>query len=151
MNTPDDKAHSPTDAKPEPPPPPPVDVISQTQHAVVINGEMVAYTATAGRLVLKAEDEKTGEKPKASIFFVAYTRDAGPGADQAAHAAARPLTFSFNGGPGSSSVWLHLGLLGPRRVVLEEDSRPLPPPYRLVDNAYSLLDKTCLLYTSRCV
>ena len=147
MTTPDDKAHPPAaEAKPEPPPPPPVDVLSQTTHSIVINGETVAYTATAGRLVLKAEDEKAGEKPKASIFFVAYTRDPGPGADQAAHAAARPITFSFNGGPGSSSVWLHLGLLGPRRVVLEEDGRPLPPPYRLVDNAYSLLDKTDLVF-----
>ncbi|MBK7215984.1 MAG: peptidase S10 [Candidatus Promineofilum sp.] len=146
MTTPDDKAHPPADAKPEPPPPPPVDVLSQTSHSIVINGETIAYTATAGRLVLKAEDEKEGEKPKASIFFVAYTRDAGPGVDPTAHAAARPITFSFNGGPGSSSVWLHLGLLGPRRVVLEEDGRPLPPPYRLVDNAYSLLDKTDLVF-----
>ena len=147
MTTPDDKAHPPApDAKPEPPPPPPVDVLSQTSHSIVINGETIAYTATAGRLVLKAEDEKEGEKPKASIFFVAYTRDAGPGVDPTAHAAARPITFSFNGGPGSSSVWLHLGLLGPRRVVLEEDGRPLPPPYRLVDNTYSLLDKTDLVF-----
>ena len=147
MTTPDDKAHPPApDAKPEPPPPPPVDVLSQTSHSIVINGETIAYTATAGRLVLKAEDEKEGEKPKASIFFVAYTRDAGPGVDPTAHAAARPITFSFNGGPGSSSVWLHLGLLGPRRVVLEKDGRPLPPPYRLVDNTYSLLDKTDLVF-----
>ncbi len=147
MTTPDDKAHPPApDAKPEPPPPPPVDGLSQTSHSIVINGETIAYTATAGRLVLKAEDEKEGEKPKASIFFVAYTRDAGPGVDPTAHAAARPITFSFNGGPGSSSVWLHLGLLGPRRVVLEEDGRPLPPPYRLVDNTYSLLDKTDLVF-----
>ena len=147
MTTPDDKAHPPApDAKPEPPPPPPVDVLSQTSHSIVINGETIAYTATAGRLVLKAEDEKEGEKPKASIFFVAYTRDAGPGVDPTAHAAARPITFSFNGGPGSSSVWLHLGLLGPRRVVLEEDGRPLPPPYRLVDNTFSLLDKTDLVF-----
>ena len=147
MTTPDDKAHPPApDAKPEPPPPPPVDVLSQTSHSIVINGETIAYTATAGRLVLKAEDEKEGEKPKASIFFVAYTRDAGPGVDPTAHAAARPITFSFNGGPGSSSVWLHLGLLGPRRVVLEEDGRPLPPPYRLGDNTYSLLDKTDLVF-----
>ncbi len=126
--------------------PPPVDVLTQTSHMIVINGEAITYTATAGRLVLKAEDEKEGEKAKASIFFVAYTRDPGPGIDEAAYAAGRPITFSFNGGPGSSSVWLHLGLLGPRRVVLEEDGRPLPPPYRLVDNTFSLLDKTDLVF-----
>ena len=147
MTTPDDKAQpTVTEGKSAPPPPPPVDVLSQTAHTIVINGETIAYTATAGRLVLKAEDEKEGEKPKASIFFVAYTRDRGPDVDEATHAAARPITFSFNGGPGSSSVWLHLGLLGPRRVVLEEDGRPVPPPYRLVDNDYSLLDKTDLVF-----
>ena len=147
MTPSDDKAQpTATEGKTTPPPPPPVDVLSQTAHTIVINGETIAYTATAGRLVLKAEDEKEGEKPKASIFFVAYTRDRGPDMDEATHAAARPITFSFNGGPGSSSVWLHLGLLGPRRVVLEEDGRPVPPPYRLVDNDYSLLDKTDLVF-----
>lgn len=128
------------------PAPPPVDVISQTSHAVIINGEEIRYQATAGRLILKAEDEKAGEKPKAAIFFVAYTRERPAGIGETDYAAARPLTFAFNGGPGSSSVWLHLGLLGPRRVVLEEDGRPLPPPYRLVDNAFSLLDKTDLVF-----
>ena len=127
MTAPDEKTPlTPAEVKKEPPPPP-VDVLSRTSHMIVINGEAIAYTATAGRLVLKAEDEKEGEKAKASIFFVAYTRDPGPGIDEAAYAAGRPITFSFNGGPGSSSVWLHLGLLGPRRVVLEEDGRPLPP------------------------
>lgn len=133
------------DAKSEPPKPP-ADILSQTSHSVVINGETIAYTATAGRLILKAEDEKEGEKPKAAIFFVAYTRDRPANVAEGTHAAGRPITFSFNGGPGSSSVWLHLGVLGPRRVVLEEDGRPLPPPYRLVDNAYSLLDKTDLVF-----
>jgi carboxypeptidase C (cathepsin A) len=146
MTPPDDKAQPAATETKSAPPPPPVDVLSQTSHTLVINGETMAYTATAGRLVLKAEDEKEGEKPKASIFFVAYTRDRGPDVDEAAHAASRPITFSFNGGPGSSSVWLHLGLLGPRRVVLEEDGRPVPPPYRLVDNAFSLLDKTDLVF-----
>ena len=134
----------PPEAKPDVPPP--VDVIVQTNHVVVINGETIGYQATAGRLILKHEDEKLGEKPKAAIFFVAYTRDRPPGGDETEYAATRPITFAFNGGPGSSSVWLHLGLLGPRRVVLEEDGRPLPPPYRLVDNAFSLLDKTDLVF-----
>jgi len=124
---------------------PPADVVARTHHTIQIDGDTISYTATAGRLILKAEDEKEGEKPKAAIFFVAYTRDAAPGADEDA-AASRPITFSFNGGPGSSSVWLHLGLLGPRRVVLEEDGQQLPPPYRLVDNAFSLLNRTDLVF-----
>jgi carboxypeptidase C (cathepsin A) len=122
------------------------DVISQTSHTVTIGDRTVQYTATAGRIILKAEDEKEGEKAKAAIFFIAYTLDRPAEATESAHAAARPITFSFNGGPGSSSVWLHLGVLGPRRVVLEEDGRPLPPPYRLVDNTFSLLDKTDLVF-----
>jgi carboxypeptidase C (cathepsin A) len=111
----------------------------------VIDGQTINYTATAGTIVLKEEsegDDKTaeGEKPKASVFFIAYTRD---DVDDVSH---RPLTFSFNGGPGSSSVWLHLGVLGPRRVLLDDDGYPLPPPYRLVDNEHSLLDRTDLVF-----
>jgi len=78
------------------------EVTSVTRHSVCIAGEEINYTATAGTLLLKTDDEK----PKASIFYVAYMRD---GVEDVAH---RPLTFAFNGGPGSSSVWLHLGLLG---------------------------------------
>ncbi|HXG49674.1 MAG TPA: peptidase S10 [Methylomirabilota bacterium] len=108
----------------------------ETKHKVMIGGREIPYTARAGTIQLRdAED-----KPTASIFYIAYTRD------DDTNAATRPLTFSFNGGPGSSSVWLHLGLLGPRRVVLEEDGRPLPPPYRLTDNEYSLLDETDLVF-----
>jgi carboxypeptidase C (cathepsin A) len=107
-----------------------------TRHQVVIDGQEVTYTATVGTLLLKEEDGT----PKASVFYVAYARDGAKGLDE------RPITFSFNGGPGSSSVWLHLGLLGPRRVLLDGDGLPLPPPYRLVDNAYSLLDRTDLVF-----
>lgn len=129
-------------------PAPPTDVIVETQHAVAIDGEEIRYTATCGTIVLKEESEKTGEKageaegerPRASMFFVAYTRDGVK--DQAA----RPLTFSFNGGPGSSSVWLHLGVLGPRRVLLDDAGRSPRPPYRLVDNASSLLDRSDLVF-----
>jgi carboxypeptidase C (cathepsin A) len=96
-------------------------------------------------MVLKEETpdrdkEAEGEKPRAQVFFVAYTRDDAPDKSK------RPLTFSFNGGPGSSSVWLHLGLLGPRRTVLEDDGNLPPPPYRLTDNEYSLLDRTDLVF-----
>ncbi len=134
-----------TDAK-NTPIQPLTDVISETRHTVTLGGSSLAYTATAGRIILKAEDEKEGEKAKAAIFFVAYTLDRPDGRSSDEHAAKRPITFSFNGGPGSSSVWLHLGLLGPRRVVLEQDGRPLPPPYRLVDNDFTLLDKTDLVF-----
>jgi carboxypeptidase C (cathepsin A) len=114
----------------------PKEQLIKTKHSVAIDGQEVAYTTTAGTILLKEED---GE-PKASVFFVAYTRDG------TKDASARPITFSFNGGPGSSSVWLHLGLLGPRRVLMDDEGHALPPPYKLVDNAYSLLDVTDLVF-----
>jgi len=101
---------------------PPGDELVISKHTVTILGQTVHYTATAGRIVLKEETEKkeksAGEKARASIFFVAYTRDDVQDPEN------RPLTFSFNGGPGSSSVWMHLGLLGPRRVYLDDEGRP---------------------------
>jgi carboxypeptidase C (cathepsin A) len=132
-----------TDTKPTP-----QDNLVTTHHTVVIDGQAITYTVTAGTIVLKEEAEKKGddegasegEKPKASIFFIAYTKD---GVDDPA---SRPLTFSFNGGPGSSSVWLHLGVLGPRRVLLDDDGFALRPPYKLVDNEASLLDVTDLVF-----
>jgi carboxypeptidase C (cathepsin A) len=114
----------------------PKDRISKTRHQLIAAGLEITYTARAGTIVLRTENGQ----PKASIFFVAYTRD------DTQDVAARPITFSFNGGPGSSSVWLHLGLLGPRRVVLEQDGVPLPPPCKLVDNECSLLDETDLVF-----
>lgn len=117
-------------------PQPPVDRESVTEHAVTIGGARIEYTAKAGTLVLKNE---LGE-PQASIFYIAYLKKG------VADAARRPLTFSFNGGPGSASVWLHLGILGPRRVVMDDEGMALPPPYRLEDNAYSLLDVTDLVF-----
>jgi carboxypeptidase C (cathepsin A) len=125
--------------------PVPQEEIAVTQHTFVIDGQEINYTATAGTIVLKEESEgedkkAEGEKPKASVFFIAYTRD------DVDDVSRRPLTFSFNGGPGSSSVWLHLGVLGPRRVLLDDDGYPLPPPYRLVDNEHSLLDLTDLVF-----
>ena len=121
----------------------PEDNIVQTQHSLTIAGQPLNYTATTGTIVLKEESEKDekseGEKAKASIFFVAYTKD------DVAPVGKRPITFAFNGGPGSSSVWLHLGLLGPRRVHMD-DTNLLPPPYKLVENEYSLLDVTDLVF-----
>ena len=122
----------------------PDDNLVITKHSIVLDGQSIEYTVTAGTIVLKEEikeDEKSaGEKAKATIFFIAYTRDDVEDKSQ------RPVTFSFNGGPGSASVWLHLGLLGPRRVYLDEDGNAPPPPYRLVDNEFSLLDMTDLVF-----
>ncbi len=130
----------------------PSDQISETRHTIEIDGEQISYVVMAGTIVLKEEQEgeekkSEGEKPKASIFFVAYTKEQPDGGDGAAKGYARPITFSFNGGPGSSSVWLHLGLLGPRRVqVTDADNHPLSPPYKLDDNLHSLLDVTDLVF-----
>lgn len=107
-----------------------------TQHTLVINGESIAYTATAGTMALR--DEKG--KDRANLFFVAYTREG------VADNSKRPITFTFNGGPGSSSVWLHLGLFGPKRVLMNDDATPVPPPFQLVENGYSLLDVTDFVF-----
>ena len=130
----------------------PADQISETQHTIEIDGKQISYVAMAGTMVLKEEEEgeeqkSQGEKPKASIFFVAYTKQQSEDSDVATPVRSRPVTFSFNGGPGSSSVWLHLGLLGPRRVrVTDSSDQPLPPPYTLDDNLHSLLDVTDLVF-----
>jgi carboxypeptidase C (cathepsin A) len=126
----------------------PKDNLVETHHSLTIDGKELNYTVTCGTIVLKEESEKKGEKEgesegekaRATIFFTAYTLDGVEDRQK------RPLTFSFNGGPGSSSVWLHLGLLGPRRVLLDDEGFAYPPPYRLVDNAYSLLDQTDLVF-----
>ncbi len=114
----------------------PKEVFSETKHSVKIGGQIIPYKAIAANMLLKDE---TG-KPKATIFYIAYVKEGTTDLSK------RPLTFSFNGGPGSSSVWLHLGLLGPKRVLMKEDGNALPPPYRLVDNEYSLLDRTDMIF-----
>ncbi|HSM57897.1 MAG TPA: hypothetical protein VK879_17215 [Candidatus Sulfomarinibacteraceae bacterium] len=121
------------------------EVTSTTHHGVTIEGRTFNYTVTAGTLLLKEEAEADGkaqgQKPRARLFYVAYTLN---GVEDPAE---RPLTFSFNGGPGSSSVWLHLGLLGPRRVQMADEEGNLPrPPFRLVDNEHTLLDKSDLVF-----
>ena len=105
-----------------------------THHQFTVDGKLLKYTATAGRLPIKRADGKI----EAEMFFVGYTLD-GP------DAAKRPLTFAFNGGPGSSSIWLHMGALGPRKVVLQPEGFLPPAPYRTEDNPYTLLDKTDLV------
>jgi len=123
----------------------PKDNLVVTKHTMKIGGKEIKYTVTAGTIVMKEEPadrdkEAEGEKPRAQIFFVAYTRDS------VRDPAKRPLTFSFNGGPGSSSVWMHLGMLGPRRVLLKDDGDLPAPPYKLANNDYSILDETDLVF-----
>jgi len=104
--------------------------------SVEIDGERIDYTVRAGTL---PQVDAAGEE-LARIFYIAYTRD------DVEDLAGRPVLFSFNGGPGSASVWMHLGLLGPRRVHLEANADPTPPPYELVDNEYSMLDRADLVF-----
>ncbi|HTR27325.1 MAG TPA: hypothetical protein VMI10_25370 [Terriglobales bacterium] len=105
-----------------------------THHTITVGGKALAYTATVGRLPLKRADGKI----EAEMFFVAYTLD---GTD----AAKRPLTFSFNGGPGSASIWLHMGALGPKRVVLQQNGFMPAAPYRVEDNPDTLLDRSDII------
>ncbi len=110
--------------------------VTTSKHTAEIAGKLIAYSTTVGTLEMKSDDGKT----KAEIFFIAYTRDDIPAGTR------RPVTFCFNGGPGSSSVWLHMGMLGPKRVSFSEEARPTPPPGELVPNEYSLLDITDLVF-----
>lgn len=116
--------------------PPLEDKVVQTKHSARIGGQEIKYAATAGTIVMKTEE---GD-PKATIFYVAYTRD------DVSDLSQRPVMFTFNGGPGSSSVWLHLGAFGPRRVDMGDAGALLPPPYKLVDNESSLLDTTDIVF-----
>ena len=123
-----------------------VERIVVTEHELQLEGgARLAYTATCGTLLLREphskDGEHRGEKDRACVFFVAYTLKGGTDA-----AAQRPLTFAFNGGPGSSSVWLHLGLLGPQRIPCDEMGDCGAPPYGLVDNAYTLLLESDLVF-----
>jgi carboxypeptidase C (cathepsin A) len=105
-----------------------------THHKITVAGKTLAYTATTGRLAIKDDQGHT----EAQMFYVAYTLD---GADTAT----RPLTFAFNGGPGSASIWLHMGALGPRKVVMQTEGWMPSAPYHLEDNASTPLDRTDLV------
>ena len=107
-----------------------------THHSTTIRGQHVDYTATVGNLVIKNDKDE----PAATMSYVAYTRD---GVKDAGH---RPVSFVYNGGPGSSSIWLHMGAFGPIRVVTSNAEPTPPPPYGLVNNDDSLLDKTDLVF-----
>lgn len=105
-----------------------------THHQITVEGKLLKYTATAGRLPVKRDDGKI----LAEMFFVSYSLD---GED----VSKRPLTFAFNGGPGSATVWLHMGALGPKRVVMQPQGFMPEPPYRSTDNAYTALSATDLV------
>jgi carboxypeptidase C (cathepsin A) len=122
-------------AKSTPKSDPPVESLSRTHHSVTVSGAKIDYEATAGNLVLKTEEGKA----TSSVFFIAYTK-------LGEEAARRPVMFTFNGGPGSSSVWLHMGAFGPRRVPVGDVGEPIVPPYRLSENAHCLLDVTDLVF-----
>jgi len=117
-------------------PPPPDKPLAVTRHSVTIGGKPVAYTATAGTLTVN----KPNEQPGARMYFTAYA------AEGVKDLAARPVAFIFNGGPGSSSVWLHLGAFGPRRVQMTDEGFPVKPPFGLTDNEQSLLDLADLVF-----
>jgi hypothetical protein len=113
-----------------------VEIGAVTKHQLVIKGTTLNYTATAGHLTAQA---LTSNAPEASFFYVAYTLDG-------ANAATRPVTFFYNGGPGSSTVWLHLGSYGPKRLVTGDPATTAPTPFPLVDNMESLIDVSDLVF-----
>ena len=125
------------EAKPDPKETkPPEEKSAVTHHTLTLDGRKLPYTATAGNLLLKDDDGTV----KASVFYIAYTLDGvkEPGG--------RPVTFTFNGGPGAASLWLHMGAFGPRKVERTAEGMAVPPPGRLVDNEHSILDLTDLVF-----
>ena len=110
-------------SKKKPTPKVPEPSLSVTSHTIQLNGNPLKYTATVGYMLLR---EETG-RPRANVFFTAYTKDGVKDKSR------RPITFAYNGGPGSSSTMLHIGALGPRVVLLDDEGVPPPGPYRLVD------------------
>jgi carboxypeptidase C (cathepsin A) len=110
--------------------------LSVTKHQLKTSNDILNYTATAGYMSIK--DEK--DTMKANLFFIAYTKDG------EADPAKRPILFSFNGGPGSASLWLHMGALGPKIVQMTDEGNTLPPPYKYVDNPNTWLDKADIVF-----
>src|SRR5262249_8534589 len=114
----------------------PNEITSVTHGQVAVNGATLAYTATTGHLTALGLGNNT---PQASFFYVAYTLDG-------AAPATRPVTFFYNGGPGSATIWLHLGSFGPKRLDTGEPNMSGVPPFPLVDNAETLLDTSDLVF-----
>ncbi len=113
---------------------PAVENVSTTHHTVTIDGTQIDYTANTGTMVLYGPDAQ----PRATVFYIAYTRDGEEAAD-------RPVTFFFNGGPGSASIWLDMGMMAPRHPEMGPEGAQPAPPYPLVDNPNSPLDFTDLV------
>jgi carboxypeptidase C (cathepsin A) len=111
------------------------DKLSVTNHQIMLDGKPFAYRATAGRMTMKDESGK----PKADIFFVSYDT-------RAADLTKRPITFLFNGGPGSAAVWLHLGAAGPKTVELDKQALPVGPPFKVIDNQATWLPSSDLVF-----
>ena len=141
--------NEPKEAKPAPAPPAePQERIVATDHTYSLGKKKLEYTATCGTVMLRdydgdgrdSEGKRKGDKPRATMFFTAYTLKGVKKPEK------RPVIFSFNGGPGSSSVWLHLGILGPHRVATDEMGNSPPPPYALVDNEHTLLAESDLVF-----
>ena len=114
----------------------PPETHSVTQHELTLEGRTIHYTATAETLLVRDNDDK----PYGSFFSVAYTENG------VTDPKTRPITFVYNGGPGSASFWLHMGSIGPARVFIEGTQAAGAAPYRVVENQYSLLDKTDLVF-----
>lgn len=108
----------------------------ETKGQVIIGGQTINYTTRTGYMVIKDESGKA----KANIFFIAYSKDG------VSDLSKRPVTYTFNGGPGSASVWLHMGCIGPKRIPMSDKGESLAPPYSYVNNEYSWLDKTDLVF-----
>ena len=131
-----------SESKDEESPVPAVPRAESTQHQISLGGQVLKYTATVGWLILKDvknKDDTKRDEPIARFGYTAYTLNG------VKDPARRPVTFAFNGGPGSASIWLHMGALGPRRVVVNDGAYAPPPPAQLVDNEYSILDATDLV------
>ena len=114
--------------------PPEVHVV--TQHSITLDGQRIDYDATVGSIILR----DGANRPIGDLYYTAYTRRG------VADESTRPLMFAYNGGPGASSIWVHMGLLGPKRVDIPDAEHAPPPPYHLVDNQYSMLDKADLVF-----
>jgi carboxypeptidase C (cathepsin A) len=122
-------------AKEDPGIPIPPETNSVTKHDWTAGGQTIHYTATAGNLLIRDDQDKAN----GSIFYVAYTED---GAD----AKNRPVTFFYNGGPGSATIWLHMGSLGPVRVITQSPEATGPAPFEWVQNPQSLIDRSDLVF-----
>src|SRR6266481_4709700 len=120
----------------EPTPPPPKEESSVTEHSIKIGGQTIPYKAIAGTILLKNEKDE----PQALIYSTTYARSDVKDLSQ------RPISFIYNGGPGSASLWLHMGAFGPKRVATVNAGVTPPAPYKLEDNPHCLLDKTDLVF-----